>query len=195
LDADWPTIAREPIDNPNSSVRPENLAYVIYTSGSTGRPKGVVVEHRQVLNYVHGLLGRIGHPLKSSYAMVQPLAVDSCVTVIFGALCNGGALHVLPEAWALDPTALGLYVRRHLVDCLKIAPSHLSALQVGASPSQLLPRRHLIVGGEASQWRWIEHLRAAAPECTIINHYGPTEATVGMLTYQVPPEPAHHRAG
>jgi natural product biosynthesis luciferase-like monooxygenase protein len=51
LDTGWAGVAREPDDNPEAGVAPENLAYVIYTSGSTGRPKGVMVEHRNVVNF------------------------------------------------------------------------------------------------------------------------------------------------
>jgi FkbM family methyltransferase len=53
-----------------------------------------------------------------------------------------------------------------------------------------MPRRRLILGGEASRLAWIEQLRALAPNCEIYNHYGPTEATVGVLTYHVDELPA-----
>ena len=43
-------------DPSGNSVTPENVAYVIYTSGSTGRPKGVVVEHRQAVNFLLGMI-------------------------------------------------------------------------------------------------------------------------------------------
>jgi acyl carrier protein len=43
----------------------------------------------------------------------------------------------------------------------------------------------LIRGGEASRSDWVESLQRLAPGCAILNHYGPTEATVGVLTYQV----------
>ncbi|MDW7618244.1 AMP-binding protein, partial [Peribacillus simplex] len=42
--------------NLNVGVTSHHLAYVIYTSGSTGTPKGVMVEHRQVNNFIHGMM-------------------------------------------------------------------------------------------------------------------------------------------
>jgi len=184
LDTEAPVLGGESPENPVGGVAPENPAYVIYTSGSTGRPKGVVIEHRQIRNYVFAVLDRLGLA-GGTFAMVQPLTVDSSQTSIFPPLVTGGCLHVISEERALTPNALAEYVVQHPIDCLKIAPSHLAALLTADRPERILPRRRLIIGGEASQREWVQRLQALAPGCTIFNHYGPTEATVGMLTYQV----------
>ncbi|MCG8364971.1 MAG: condensation domain-containing protein, partial [Pseudanabaenales cyanobacterium] len=49
----------------------------------------------------------------------------------------------------------------------------------------VLPRQQLILGGETARADWVEQLQVMAPQCVILNHYGPTEATVGVLTYPV----------
>jgi amino acid adenylation domain-containing protein len=165
---------------------PENLAYVIYTSGSTGRPKGVLIEHRQLCNYVFAIIDHLGISAGASYALVQPLTVDSCKTTIFPPLLTGGSLHVLSKEIILNPEATADYFEQHDIDCLKIAPSHLAALQAAVEPQRVMPKRWLITGGEASQRDWFEHLQTLAPSCVVFNHYGPTEATVGMLTYRSP---------
>ena len=51
-----------------------------------------------------------------------------------------------------------------------------------------MPLRRLILGGEASAWKWVKKLQALAPHCMIFNHYGPTETTVGVLTYRIESE-------
>ena len=191
LDTDWQAIARESDANPVSCAKGDNLAYVIYTSGSTGTPKGVLVEHRQILNYVKGVSDRLNLELGASFAMVQPLSVDSSQTAIFPALISGGCLHVVSEERASDRHALGEYFRRFAIDLLKIAPSHLAALQLSLRPEQLLPRRWLVLGGEASRRDWVEKLQATT-SCSIFNHYGPTEATVGALTYAMGKERNGH---
>jgi amino acid adenylation domain-containing protein len=165
-----------------TGVRPANLAYVIYTSGSTGEPKGVMVEHRQVTNYVFAIVERLGPAQGAAFAMVQPLAVDSSVTVTYAALTTGGVLHVITRERSLDPSALSEYVQRHSIDCLKIAPSHLAALH--SAYKDIMPHRWLILGGESSRWDWVQGLGAES-EADLFNHYGPTETTVGVLMYAV----------
>jgi len=163
---------------------PGNAAYVIYTSGSTGRPKGVVVEHRQIVAYVRGIEARVGYG--GAAALVQPMAVDSSKTLLFGALAHGCCLHLVAAERATDAGALADYFDRHGIEQLKISPSHLAALHGAAvEPRRLLPRRWLMLGGEASRRQWVDELQRLAPGCEIWNHYGPTETTVGVLAYRV----------
>jgi amino acid adenylation domain-containing protein/non-ribosomal peptide synthase protein (TIGR01720 family) len=164
-----------------SPVTTNNLAYIIYTSGSTGQPKGVAVEHRQVINYLNGILEKLNLPVDSSFATVSTFAADLGNTAIFSALCSGGALHIITEDRATDPVALADYFNHHQIDCLKIVPSHLSALLTYAHPEQILPRQRLILGGEALTWELIEQVQKFAPTCQIYNHYGPTETAIGVL--------------
>ncbi|HEU0300193.1 MAG TPA: amino acid adenylation domain-containing protein, partial [Longimicrobium sp.] len=160
---------------------PSQLAYVIYTSGSTGRPKGVMIEHRQLASYVGGVLARLDLPEGASYATVTTLAADLGHTSVFPALCTGGALHVVTHERGGDAEAFAELMRRAPVDVLKITPSHLAALLAGSDPAAVLPRRRLVLGGEASRAEWIDSIRELAPELRILNHYGPTETTVGVL--------------
>ncbi|MBD1945566.1 amino acid adenylation domain-containing protein, partial [Coleofasciculus sp. FACHB-712] len=182
LDTNWETI---PVQSQNSIQKPSNLAYVIYTSGSTGTPKGVAVEHQQLLNYVNGIINRLDLPAGASYAIISTFAADLGHTVVFPALCTGGCLHIVSQERATDPEALTNYFQKHPIDCLKIVPSHLSALLTASNPAHILPRKRLILGGEALTWNLIETIQKLASNCQIFNHYGPTEATVGVLTYQV----------
>jgi amino acid adenylation domain-containing protein len=167
------------------SPSPNALAYVIYTSGSTGTPKGIAVEHRQLINYLYGILERLDLPAGSSFATVSTFAADLGNTAIFPALCTGGCLHIISQDTAMDAEALAAYCDSHPIDCLKIVPSHLAALLNSQFGKSILPRKRLVLGGEVATWDLIEKVRHLAGECQIINHYGPTEATVGVLTYPV----------
>jgi amino acid adenylation domain-containing protein len=182
LDTDWELISQEKNANVDSDITAENLAYIVYTSGSTGRPKGVLVEHRQLSNYIDGVRERLGLDACTSFALVQPLTVDASVTTIYSALLAGGSLHLISDECAADARALATYLDHHQIDYLKIAPSHLAALH--QTPATMMPRKLLIIGGEASRVTFAEQLRTLA-QCSIFNHYGPTETTVGVTTYSV----------
>jgi amino acid adenylation domain-containing protein len=178
-----------------SICTPNDLAYVIYTSGSTGRPKGVAIEHRNIINYVRGISERLRFESGMHHAMVSTIAADLGNTVLFPALATGGCLHVISEERTKSQEGLSDYFDRQKIDVLKIVPSHLAALQAGKRPERVMPRKRLILGGEASRIDWIRDLRHMTNGCEIYNHYGPTETTVGVLTYQVGQELPSTRSG
>jgi acyl carrier protein len=67
---------------------------------------------------------------------------------------------------------------------LKITPSHLNTLLNAAEGTAILPRKYLVLGGETLSWHLVDRVLHAS-DCTVINHYGPTEATVGCCTFTV----------
>jgi amino acid adenylation domain-containing protein len=166
------------------AVTGADLAYVLYTSGSTGRPKGVAVTHTNVLSYLESI-DKVAGLAAGRFAMVQPLAVDSSVTMLYGAWFRGGVLYPVAREVALDAAALARLMVSEQIDYLKIAPSHLEALQRAGSGPELLPRRWVMIGGEASGQEWAREVAATRPGCGVYNHYGPTETTVGVLVHPV----------
>lgn len=161
-----------------------NLAYIIYTSGSTGRPKGVAIEHRNLASYTWAIRERLPFDQCRSFATASTIAADTGITSIYPSLCSGSCVHLITRRCAVDTLAWEEYFRRFEVDCLKIVASHLAALLgTGEVRAGMLPRRVLVVGGEACGWELIERIKAAAPDLQIFNHYGPTETTVGVTTY------------
>jgi amino acid adenylation domain-containing protein len=186
VDRDAHILEQQNAENPMSEVSGEHLAYVIYTSGSTGRPKGVCIEHRNLLNYIYGVGERLRLDVGASYATVSTLSADLGHTTLFSSLCMGGCLHLISSERAMDPLLWREYFTTHQIDCLKIVGSHLAAL-IGSGEvySELLPRKVLVLGGEACRWELVDRILAGAPELRVLNHYGPTETTVGVLTYEV----------
>jgi amino acid adenylation domain-containing protein/thioester reductase-like protein/non-ribosomal peptide synthase protein (TIGR01720 family) len=186
LDEDPEPQAVEDESNPVSGVTPENAVYTIFTSGSTGRPKGVTVEHRHLHNHLRGVLRRLRLAPRSHVAVVSTVAADLGNTPLFGALCSGHCLHVISEARAKSPDQFADYLGRHPIDFLKIVPSHLNALRSSPRVAALLPTRCLMAGGETFFWRDAREMQARDPESSILNHYGPTESAVGVLSYRLP---------
>ncbi len=166
----------------------EQLAYIIYTSGSTGRPKGVMIRQRSVVNYMQEMQRRLAPQGKMQFATVSTLAADLGNTVIFASLASGGCLHLLPYEVILSGERFAHYGRERCIDVLKIVPSHLQALLVSC-PEELrpflLPRRFLVFGGESLNWGMVNAVRELGGDCAILNHYGPTETTIGVLVNEL----------
>jgi amino acid adenylation domain-containing protein len=195
IDTDRQQISAGDTHNPRSRATAENLVCLYFTSGSTGRSKGVAVEHRQLSNYTNALVARLQLPAGLSYAMVSPFHTDLGNTMIFPALTTGGALHIIAQHRISDGQALAAYFARHPPDCLKIVPSHLAALLAASAGRDILPRRRLILGGEAVDWSLIDNINQRRhADCVVFNHYGPTETTVGVLTCRLASEPAARAA-
>ncbi|MBS0151277.1 MAG: amino acid adenylation domain-containing protein [Nitrospira sp.] len=182
------TFANEPSSNPDRPVHPMQMAYVIYTSGSTGVPKGVAVTHRGVLNYTDFICRALRAEADLHFATVSTLGADLGNTVIFASLASGGCLHVIGYDMATDGRKFGEYCAKHPLDVLKIVPAHFQTLLATSEGTEVLPRRLLVLGGDVLSHALANHVTTAG-RCRVLNHYGPTEATIGCLTF---PFERHH---
>lgn len=179
LDADGPSIAREPEINPDRTVALEDLAYIIYTSGSTGKPKGVAVAHRGMSNLSRAQIQAFDLTPESRVLQFAPFSFDASVWETIMALCAGAAL-VLPNTEQRQP---GPPLMRHLADAgithLTLPPTALAAMPQATLPSL----EFLIVAGEpcppALAAFWSKGRR-------FFNAYGPTETTVCATIAECP---------
>lgn len=188
IEKEQPAIARESSANLERHATPTDLIYVIFTSGSTGVPKAVATRHENVVNYTQSIVRKLKlSDFEASgglrMANVSTLSADLGNTPIFAALASGGCLHMVPDDVLLDGKLYGEYAEREKIDLLKIAPSHLRALMATGDPAKVLPPKHLVIGGESLHWDFVRQIRQASP-CRILNHYSPTETTIGCLTFE-----------
>jgi amino acid adenylation domain-containing protein len=176
---------------PGVATGPSHLAYVLFTSGSTGTPKGVAVEHGHLAAYVESVRRRLDLPPQAAYATVTTMTADLGHTAIYPSLTGGGHLHLISDERAADAESFAQYSEQHAIDVLKIVPSHLRALLSCQRPERVMPRRRLVLGGEACAWDLVGQVRALVPGCRVFNHYGPTETTVGAVAGEIPAQPHH----
>ena len=185
MDRDTAEWANAPKTAPDIETTPENLVYVIYTSGSTGTPKGVAVTHGNLANYTYFICQRLNLTDDDAlhFALVTTITADLGNTCLFPALASGGCLHILGYDIATDGERFARYVAEHPIDILKIVPSHLRAL-LASRPAEtnILPHKYLLIGGESFTQSLRARIAEQNPTCEIINHYGPSETTIGSLT-------------
>ncbi|MDL2410957.1 AMP-binding protein, partial [Rhizobium calliandrae] len=163
-----------------------HLAYIIYTSGSTGTPKGVMVEHRGMANYLFWACD-VYDP-RSSSVVSSSLAFDATVNSLFAPLLRGGHALLVNDGDEVEELKTKIGAPCGLVN---ITPSHLDALG-----QQLLAQTTdsqvgtFVIGGEALSSSTVELWRRIQPTARMVNEYGPTEAVVGCIFYDIPTEPA-----
>ncbi|SNB73378.1 non-ribosomal peptide synthase domain TIGR01720/amino acid adenylation domain-containing protein [Arboricoccus pini] len=169
---------------PFAAPLPEQAAYLIYTSGSTGAPKGVVVPHRAIASYVQSALARLAIDPQASFGLLSTPAADLGHTMLFGALVSGRTLHLIEADAAFDADRLADIVQARRIGVLKLVPGHLEGLLATPRGADLLPETAVILGGEALSTALVETVRRLKPGCRVINHYGPTETSVGVLAHE-----------
>ncbi len=178
LDTEWPAAGEAaPLVLPAPDDSP---FYVIYTSGSTGTPKGVQMGRRAIANLV---AWQSEASLRSDVRTAQfaALGFDVSAQEIFSTLCGGGTLVLVPELLRSDPRGLIQFLDRHAVERLFLPFVALQQLAEAAQsqPKSLSALREVITAGE--QLKITPALRALfsrLPECTLSNHYGPSETHV-----------------
>ncbi len=174
LDAAAPLWSNHPETNllPRAiGLTSQHLAYVIYTSGSTGTPKGVALQHRSLINLVcwHCADFDLQPGMRSS--CVAGFGFDAATWEIWPALCAGATVMLPLPMVARDPEALLAWwsERGPEISFLPTPVAEMVFAQGVSNPQQ----RTLLVGGDH-----LRRLPAQALPYSLINNYGPTEATV-----------------
>ncbi|HUB89662.1 MAG TPA: amino acid adenylation domain-containing protein, partial [Dyella sp.] len=88
-----------------------NPAYVIYTSGTTGMPKGVVVEHRNVVNFLHAMARDPGLAAGDRLLAVTSVSFDIAGLEIYLPLSQGARLVLASREEVADPLRLRRLLR------------------------------------------------------------------------------------
>lgn len=157
-----------------------DAAYVIFTSGSTGVPKGVVVEHRSLLNYANWCAATVG--AEGGSALVSSLAFDLSMTALWPQLADGQPVTMCGGVWDHDALFGG---RRSPFGYVKVTPSILRFLERTKRPDYRQLTRTLVCGGETLDSNLLDQLQDRLPGVRVVNHYGPTEATIGCCAHEV----------
>lgn len=181
LDADAPILARQPDTNPATSTTIEDLAYVIYTSGSTGRPKGVQITHSSLLNLLYWHQQAFAVTAADRATQVASPAFDATGWELWPYLSIGASIWLPDEQTRVTPTLLRDWLVSQRIT-ISFLPTSL-AEQVMAlewPPSAAL--RFLLTGADT-----LHLYPSTGLPFTLINNYGPTEATVVATSGVVPP--------
>ncbi|MFP5285182.1 MAG: non-ribosomal peptide synthetase, partial [Thermoanaerobaculia bacterium] len=163
-------LEEESAERPRVPGAASHLAYVIYTSGSTGRPKGTELAHAGLLNLIAWHQREYGIAPDDRAAQVASPAFDASVWEIWPTLAGGASLHFPPEeARSSPPDLLAWLAERRITVCFLPTPLAEACLALELPELAL---RFLLTGGDR-----LHQVNRRLP-FRLVNHYGPTEATV-----------------
>ncbi|MEU7730625.1 amino acid adenylation domain-containing protein, partial [Streptomyces sp. NPDC040724] len=181
---DGPGAAAPVEDDLPGPGRPDALAYVIHTSGSTGVPKGAGVSHRAVVDLAADRCWPGG--AHERVLMHSAPTFDISGYEMWVPLLNGGTIVVAPPG-RLDVDALAAVIAGQRVTAL-VMSAGLFAVIAAERPESFAGVREALTGGEQVPPEAVARVLRACPGLTVVNAYGPTEATVFATRHRVTAE-------
>jgi amino acid adenylation domain-containing protein len=168
-------------DGPSPSPDARCLAYIIYTSGSTGVPKGVMIPHAGLSGLVRWHLSRYQVGPGDHTSQIAATSFDASVWEIWPPLVAGATLHLAREEDRLHPDRMLAW----LSECgitMAFLPTPMAEEILRLPPPPGMALRTLLTGGD----RLVLRPPPGTPY-ELVNHYGPTEASVVTTAATVHP--------
>ncbi|MCS6822941.1 MAG: amino acid adenylation domain-containing protein [Cytophagaceae bacterium] len=165
------------------------IACIIYTSGTTGEPKGVAITHHNIVNYVQYAIEY--YRISPSDRMLQfaSLCFDMSLEEIFCTMLGGATLVFADAKQKKDIHHLYKIVKTKNITLLDLPTAYWHIIaEENFSDTSL---RLVIIGGEKAQASAYHSWQKINPGITIVNTYGPTEATIACLFYTLPCADSH----
>lgn len=169
------------------------IAYIIFTSGSTGKPKGVPVSRKNLKTFITKLLLEL--PYFSSHKEGTVLnqarfSFDLSVADIYFSLCSGSTLFALDLQLQQSPKALIDALGKSNADCAVMTPTFAKyCLCMPEFSRELMPElKCIFFCGETLEPKTVRKLYERFGNITIINAYGPTEATCAVCGAEITPD-------
>lgn len=165
--------------NPKPLNSREDTAYAIYTSGTTGKPKGVAVRHENLVNLIYSYQDIYQMTDQDTVLQFASISFDQSVWDIFNSLLIGASLCLMPYNLIGDTKTLEDYMEDKQVTVVALTPAYLRELD----PLRVPALRVIESGGAAAELdilkKWLKCGKL------IFNTYGPTEATVNAVSFQL----------
>ncbi|MCG8618977.1 MAG: amino acid adenylation domain-containing protein [Desulfobacterales bacterium] len=168
-------------------VAPENHAYIIHTSGSTGTPKGIGISHDAVGNLLQAF-NRI-RPITPGdrCSLWSALNFDVSVYEIWSALMAGATLFIPEERLRFDPDLFLEWLAMEKITSAYIPPFMIERMATKDFGPRL---KRMLTGVDPIPESLLCDIKQRIPGLTLINGYGPAEATVCATLYTVPDTPS-----
>ena len=165
------------------------IVYMIFTSGSTGIPKGVPINERNLASFV-GWIGNIYS--KEKYAHINVLGTasfsfDLSVADIYFSLCFGNTLVSLGKCDKGNSETICDKFIGYGIDVAVVTPTFARLCLLGGKfNTESIPKlKSIFLCGEVLDKKTANRLLTNFPNLSLINAYGPTEATCAVSAAKI----------
>ncbi|KDM92405.1 amino acid adenylation domain-containing protein [Photobacterium galatheae] len=169
----------------NGNISPDDLAYLIFTSGTTGNPKGVMIPHSALQNLVAWHNAHFDMTTDARTSWIAGISFDVSQWELWSALTCGATLYIPEPAIRQQPDRLlQFFADQQLTHAF--VPTVFIEPIVSLPQPEHLALRYLFTAGEK-----LSPVNLSRVDYTLIDYYGPTEATIFATGQQVPCRSLH----
>jgi len=170
-----------------SYSREDQIIYIIFTSGSTGEPKGVQITKSSILNFAIWLRNDFNFSNKNIFMNQAPFSFDLSVYELIGFLLFGGSIILNSRELINNPSYFLKNLQSYKCNTWVSTPSFISRflLSKDFNSENLKNLTQFIFCGELLPSATVKKILMNFPNKTVINSYGPTEATVATTMVRI----------
>lgn len=166
-------------------LSPYQNAYILFTSGSTGKPKGVPITINNLNAFLDAFFS-IGYKVDYHDRFIQmfDLTFDLSIMSYMAPLCIGACIYTVPPD-VIKYVYVYKILEKYEITFALLVPSILISLKEYFPEMNLPQLKYSLFCGEALYEDLAMEWSKCIPEATIQNVYGPTEATIFCMLYNV----------
>lgn len=165
---------------------PQDTAYIIFTSGSTGEPKGVEITVANLVAYFAAHNEVLRFTPASRVFSLSPFHFDVSIEDTLLPLSLGAYVFQFRGIHA-GPVMRGALKREQITHLIAVSTLLTIITQDGRQVDrETFPRLEMVMtGAEVCDPTVINTWKDALPDVRVLNVYGPTEATIVCLAYEI----------
>jgi amino acid adenylation domain-containing protein len=170
------------------NIPASTIAYILFTSGSTGVPKGVPLTQKNLFSFIDAFFA-LGYQIDETDKFLQmfDLTFDLSIMCYIAPLCIGACVYTVPFD-GIKYTHIYNIMEEEQITFTLMVPSILAYLRPYFEEIHLEKVKYSLFCGEALYEDISKEWQRCVPHALVQNVYGPTEATIFCLTYDLSKE-------